>query len=604
MSDIKKLSVYDGRIVQEQPAFAVDKGALSITNAPFNAIAATSSQMTFNIQAPSLNVFVDRELRVSAGVNCRMQVDVAGVGAAPAAADTPVVVFGKDAALSAFPLHSLMTTATATINDAVSTINTQDVLYELLRFTNQKNNRSQRTTPTMLDKYASYDAAVGAINNPLSSYFDAVDSDNVPNGAFYDIVFTDENGSALSGNGTYQGANAQAISYANGVPILTNDAGTGNAITSYVVYFRFTVTEKLMLSPFIFNEECGDEVGLFGVNNIQLVFNFGQGISRVIRNAPLASTNGRTVSAVQFASQAPFVNPRCNVQFLTPSLDIALPPKSVVPYLEYPRYISTPNQQIAAGGSATLATQTITLPQIPDLLLVYAKPASYAAGTDADYYCPIDQVSVNFDNYAGLLSSHTPEQLYQMAYENGLEMDWNMWSGRARVVNTDAGATPPGSADANNVPLVGGFLVLKPGKDIALQSGMASGVVGNYTLQMNLRVNNYHDAPVTPVIYVVAVNSGFFETQSGSSRLLKGILTEQDVISAPAAAVNTRSQLERVIGGKSRMKMLGTALSKAKAFLKAHPEVAKVGMELGKKALGMGVTGGATTGAAKLNRLM
>jgi hypothetical protein len=55
-ADIQKEAVFDDRIVQSRPRYAVEKGALSLTNAPFNAIAATQSQMTFNAYVPSENV--------------------------------------------------------------------------------------------------------------------------------------------------------------------------------------------------------------------------------------------------------------------------------------------------------------------------------------------------------------------------------------------------------------------------------------------------------------------------------------------------------------------------------------------------------------------
>jgi hypothetical protein len=48
-TDIDKRAVYDGRIVQARPRYAVEQGSLSLTNAPFNAIAATTSQHTYNI---------------------------------------------------------------------------------------------------------------------------------------------------------------------------------------------------------------------------------------------------------------------------------------------------------------------------------------------------------------------------------------------------------------------------------------------------------------------------------------------------------------------------------------------------------------------------
>ena len=49
-TDIEKLAVFDSRIVQSRPKYAVEKGALSLSNAPFNAVASTSSQHTYNIK--------------------------------------------------------------------------------------------------------------------------------------------------------------------------------------------------------------------------------------------------------------------------------------------------------------------------------------------------------------------------------------------------------------------------------------------------------------------------------------------------------------------------------------------------------------------------
>lgn len=48
-SDIVKEAVFDDRILQTRPKFAVEKGALSLTNAPFSAISQTTSQHTYNI---------------------------------------------------------------------------------------------------------------------------------------------------------------------------------------------------------------------------------------------------------------------------------------------------------------------------------------------------------------------------------------------------------------------------------------------------------------------------------------------------------------------------------------------------------------------------
>ena len=133
-ADIEKLAVFDSRIVQSRPKFAVEKGALSLTNAPFNAIAATSSQHTYNIYVPSENVFVDRKLMWSSSVFMSMTVTL---GAAVPAGES-IVVPGRDFAMTALPLNSLCSTTSATINDTTSVINSQDVLNKVLLLTDYK----------------------------------------------------------------------------------------------------------------------------------------------------------------------------------------------------------------------------------------------------------------------------------------------------------------------------------------------------------------------------------------------------------------------------------------------------------------------------------
>ncbi|NDD53230.1 hypothetical protein EBZ39_05050, partial [bacterium] len=230
-ADIEKLAVLDSRIVQSRPKYAVEKGALSLTNAPFNAIAATSSQHTYNIYVPSENVFVDRKLQWTS--RCFMSLVV--TPAAPLAVGDAIAVPGRDFSLCAFPLNSLASTVSATINDTTSVINSQDVLKEVLRLTMAKKNRLQRTCPTMLDKYQSYNDAFATVNNPIGGYDVATDYDNVPNGSWYNLVFTDPTGNPLgTAAPAYGGAAYDAV---NGVPV-----ENGTAAASYTLYFRWQTT--------------------------------------------------------------------------------------------------------------------------------------------------------------------------------------------------------------------------------------------------------------------------------------------------------------------------------------------------------------------------
>lgn len=579
-SDIEKMAVFDARIVQQRPKYAVEKGALSLTNSPFNAIAATTTQHTYNIYVPSENVFVDRGVDWTSTVY--MSATVTTPNAQTDAGDL-LLAPGRDFALTAFPLNSLCSTVTATINDTTTVINTQDVLREVLRLADYSDNRKQRLCPTMLDTYASYaDGTVtaalggqGSISTPIAGWNDTRGVDYVPNGAFPQLIFTLPSGTPAA-NQTALAGNNEGLPYdfANGLPI----APPGNiaALTPLTFYIAWKSTEKIVLSPFTFADVHEWDTGLFGINNIQLIMNLLSSPARVLR---FNGVNTSAVGAVTYNSSATggaFQSSRVNVQFLTPSLDVPLPPKSVVPYMEFPRYISQPGTPIPAGGTAQLVSQTITLPQIPDLFIIYAKaPPQSLLATDADYYLPpataFDSVptplSVNFDNFSGLLSSHTAEQLYQMSVKNGLEMDWSQWVGYAHMGLGAGGAPPPAPAAGSSlgVPggcaaMTGGFLVLKPSQDITLQTGQAPSLVGNFTFQFNLTVRNNTGVQVTPQLYVITANSGFFESIRGSSRIIKGVLSEQDIISAPLAPMGTRSALHRWVG--AGMKGMATILGK------------------------------------------
>ena len=606
-ADIEKLAVFDDRIVQTRPKYAVEKGALSLTNAPFQAISQTSAQHTYNIYVPSENVYVARDLEWSSTVYIKLDVQLSDSAGAQYPVNQPLFQLGVDGSLAAFPLNSCVATMTATINDTTVAINSQDVLTEVLRLTDYKQNRLQRTCPTMLDKYQQNADALNATNDPISGYTNmSHDYHEVPNGAYYNVSYTDPTGTLLDTTASVVGAytcpNGIVVNTIDGVPVSTLQAapfpaGTVNGL--YSVYLCIRSTEKLVLSPFVFAEQYAADTGLFGINNIQIVMNMrdpnrmlrlrdsqsGSALKQYYSGGADPATWLPPVSYNNGASSGAFQQSVINVQFLTPSLDIPLPPKSVVPYMEYPRYITAPqNAAIAAGATSQIQSQTITLPQIPDLLIIYCKALPntadplYQADKSRDptlpqfgsAYLPIltsknggrspSPLTVNFDNFSGLLSSQTSEQLYAMSVRNGLEMDWNTWAGSARVATALGGKT---------VSTVGGFLVLKPSVDLTLQSGQAPSLVGNFTLQFNVQVQNLFPFSVVPQLFVVTANSGFFESVRGSSRIIKGVLSEQDIISAPLAPSGTREGLARMIGGKV------LALANRLGMVKGHSGAAK-----------------------------
>ena len=660
-ADIEKLAVLDSRIVQSRPKFAVEKGALSLTNAPFNAIAQTASQHTYNVYVPSENVFCDRKVLWSS--TCFQQF-VVNLAALPSAGDS-IAVPGRDFALCALPLNQLCSTISASINDTTTVINSQDVLREVLRLADYKKNRMVRTAPTMLDKFASYNDAFGALANPIGGYESMLDYDNQQNGAYPNLFFTDNSASAtplssasasllvpafagakycsvngvptacavwsplgvyVAGNIVQSGGNVwlAVLPVLGTAPVAPAWTDLGSA-TVYTLYIKWRTTEPVVLSPFVFSDEYEWDTGLFGLNNIQLIMNLVSTPQRILR---CCSRAGRDIPIATIAYNSivpnPFAESVINCQFLTPSLDVPLPPKSVVPYMEFPRYITSyQGDDIQPGKTGQIISQTITLPCIPDLLIIYAKSSVGLASTDADYYFPLassldgtrNPLSINFDNFSGLLSSTTTEQLFLMSQHNGLDMDYDTWLGQARSAGGSYGAGATQRQQGQTIPAVGSILVLKPGQDITLQSGQAASLVGNFTLQFNMYVKNTTTVAQKPVLYVITANSGFFESIRGSSRVIKGVLSEQDIISAPLAPMGVRCELNRMVGGFS-FSALGNILSKARdiysstkplvsAITGMLPESGFLGkVKSGAQAVGYG-TGGGTGGKKSLaSRLM
>ena len=586
-SEITKVSVVDSRILQPKPKFAVEKGPLSLTNVPYRSITASQSQMTFNIIVPSESVFIDRAVDWSSTVYASVDVTVSGANATAA---YPIAVYGRDVALAPFPLHQMCATMSATINDTTTVVNTADILPQLLRLQDYKKNRKLMTCPSKLDTYYQYPAGpdpatASAVslarsgvltNSPLQGFSTENNVDEKPNGSWGDFTWTDSTG-AVKTAGAVAAVPAGTTTYefnSAGQPIFTAGSVTDGSV--YRLYFRFKSTERLVCSPFVWANSSEISTGLFGVQNIQLLMNFQSPIAagRILRCCPYSSfANAANTANLSYANEtfqnvnsgSCFANPVVNVQYLTPSLDVPLPAKNIVPFMDYPRYIS--QQQVGTiaatvlsantAGSVTgtpVNSQTITLPAIPDLLMIYVKPNQYVTSpggatpdpTQGDWCLPVTGISINFDNYAGLLSAHSQEQLYRMSCLNGLEMDFDQWRGYA---STPIQHLPAAGVNPQLVPLSGGPLILKPGRDIVLQAGQAPSLVGNFSFQFTLYVQNQTGVSQTACqIYVIAINSGFLETIKGSSRILKGVLTEQDILSAPMGPGSADAHMGRLAG--------------------------------------------------------
>lgn len=373
-----------------------------------------------------------------------------------------------------------------------------------------------------------------------------------------------------------------------------------SASTPMPVFGQVSVVEPLIISPLIWADSAEFQtVGLYGMTNMQFILNFSplgtcyaaanpsvlykdsygaalpawiDDLTRPTQNTGniLRSSNIRSViSDLTFSNQAalngPWTNPTLYATFLTPGPDVTLPLVSTVPYVEFPRYVQTITGSLAQAAASGIRTQTISLTSIPDMVMIYVKPATKGP-SQLDQYIPISNVSVTFDNFSNLCSGFQQFNLYESAVAAGLDIDWHQWRGYSQSAvastfrtsaATNAVTTAPVFRQAGVTQLSGGPILLRMGQDITLSPGLAPGCLGNYSFQATLTLSNpygFYDYLQAVTVTVIAINTGFFETVRGQSAIRKTILNSADVESATPDSGMSRTHLNRMVGRGAYMR--------------------------------------------------
>jgi hypothetical protein len=413
------------------------------------------------------------------------------------------------------------------------------------------------------------------------------------------------------------------------------------------VFGSVSVVEPLVISPLIWADSAEFQtVGLYGMTNMQFVLNFASlgtcfaarnfvgstaitlssaaqasipywvdDMTRQTNNTGniLRSSNLRTIiSDLAFSSSqnqyGPWQNPTLYVGFLTPGPDVTLPLVSTVPYVEFPRYVKTESVPTFTS-SQVFSTNTISLTSIPDMIMVYVKPATKGPSS-LDTYIPIQNVTVTFDNFSNLCSGFQQFNLYESAVAAGLPMDWHQWRGHTQAAYPSlarAASTPNSQAvtqaaqykQTGFTQLSGGPILLRMGHDITLSPGLAPGCLGNYSIQVNLTSYNpygYFDSVTSATTTLIAINTGFFETVRGQSAIRKTILNSADVEAATPEGGVTKTHLNRMVG-RGFFSGISTGIGKALSVANKANEInQKYG--LSKLAEQAGIPGAAMAGRA------
>lgn len=559
-ADFEKICVQDDLLLTtDKVRYAVFKGAQNITPSQYNAISKSTSSITFNIQLPSESTVFSRRIMVET----TMSIAFTAVPTADMPVNQTVVNLGYASALGPFPFHSCCSTIQATINNNTVSQNQRDVMFQLLRFGDRREvARYNNATPVQYDSYYDYTQALGANNNPNGAWNDAcLDQDFLPRGGF--II------NSITGN----------------VP----KANAGD-VTPRNIVINYTTREPLMLSPFLWCDPESNNQGMYGVQTLNFVFNLG-GANRAIRLAhgPTGPNSATSVANPWFsftgsATISELTSSRLLMLFLTRQPSNLVSARNVLPFAEYPRYLTVVNQPINAGDSKELTFQSIQLNSVPDKMIVCCrKILANQTPADADSFLPIKRINISFNNKAGLLSGADPWDLWRMSVEAGSNQTWSEFSGFA--YQGKQGAPLTATALPTSMPLCGSVLALEFGRHIELDDVYAPGSIGAFQLLFKVEVENNTGLNIATENYelvLITMNSGVFAIERGTSQTYTAILSRADVLAVSSRPQYSKSGLARLVGGGVE--------DSVKAL--ARPLMEAVGMGTS----GGGLSGGGTSG--------
>lgn len=540
-SAFKTELVKDATIADITPdlTYAVVSGASSTTYQQFTASSNSNSSLNWSVQLPSESIVMGRDVLINTTMTLTINCGSAVVGSPYSVPfGSNAFAYGVDSALSPFPFSQLINTASCQINNTTVAVNLPDVLPQFLALNDRRFlTEFNATTPSLPDSdYGTYLDAVNTGNNPLGNY----------------AVASFENG--LLPRGAFPVAIA-VVHQIFGAGVDDSLVST-NARDTWVITLTVNVTEPLFISPFTWSDPTRSAMGLVGINNFTLTLNMNPPSGSLVGGVPQtrcfgsSSTYISSITAGVGAGGSMFGEPKLLLKFLSTQPSDMIETRNVVPYTDYPRYITPQSNtaNILAGQPARITTQNIQINQMPSKFLIMVRlPQSAQSIRNPSTFLTIRSISINLNNASGLLSSSTQQNLWKISRRNGSNQTWTQFSGFAQQIGTYGIG---GQKGIKSVPTGGSLLVLDPALDLSLPETLSNGSLGSYNFQATIDVTNQYGYAITPEVVVVCVNDGIMVTNQGTSTTYTGILTRQMVMDAKQMPSIPSTEERRLVGGK------------------------------------------------------
>lgn len=367
--------------------------------------------------------------------------------------------YGINAALRAFPINNITQTLTGTFNNTAVTTNISEYISAVLRYNNEWTNfdREFSTCPSMLDQSQTYAELIGEPRNPLGKYGDNVNI--MPRGGYISYVV--------------------------------------NSFSATAANVTFTVTEPLFISPLYHSK-----AGITGIETLQI-----QAVFSNINRVWSQSTTSNITSAVATIGTVSVL-----FRYITPKLTEMIPKQLTYPFHSIQILSQNSNGTMVQGvaGSQQITVNATNLSAIPARILVCARKNTSNLGiNDPDVFGNISNISVQFGNRNGLLSSAQPEDLFQMSRIAGLNINYTQW-----------------------LQYCGSVLCLDVAKVIGLDELRSAGSLDNIQFSIQAQVTNTSSLTQNMTLYAFVIYEGIFGVDNGNVYQNIAPLSKKDVLGA------------------------------------------------------------------------
>jgi len=518
----------------QEMIFPVVSGPAQNTYQPFPFNSQSNSSLVANIQLPSESIVSDAKVLFQSDLNLTINLANVPIG-------VPAFGYGQTDSLNSYPLQSLFSTSSLTLNNATSSTNYADVL-AIVKILEDKNrlDKADSFTPNYVNQtWGRYSDAVLTNSNPMASYNETtLNNDRVPNGAFPYSYF-------------------QVNHYVGGV--LTDDSlistSTSDTWTIYISFAKLT-EPFLCLSPFV-NHDF-NSAGLMGINNLALTLNInqcqkvwatgnsfvnsgGNGLSSYITNISLGNPQSNNLG---------FTNAKLLFRMVTMT-DLQFSRKSIrstTSFVDYPRYISPASNSptLAPGQSGVVQFQNIQISQVPSLLCFALRvPLSQQNWAYTDSFLKINTISITFNNQSGLLASANSAQIYTMSVDSGSTQSFYSFNGTANAIQNGVSTL---------IPTLGSIVCINPAEFLSLNELLSNSSIGQFNMQITVNCTNNHAFSITPEGITITVNTGYCVTELGQTSYFTAVLDRQMVLDTKSTTDENRivdaDFYQNAVGGK------------------------------------------------------